>query len=232
MRRPAGDIAYEIIRSKRRTASISVDSDGYVRVRVPRNLSDRRVRELVESKRRWIRKHLAEWRARHSARRRRKYRNGEGFPYLGKSYRLLLVPGQEGGLKLRAGRFRMPADERGQAAGDPSEMFREFYQKKGREKIPARVERFRKSMGIGPVEVRVRDLGARWASCSKRGLNFHWKCMMVPQPVLDYVVVHELAHIRHPNHQRGFWDQVARIMPEYRTHHAWLKNNGADLELS
>jgi predicted metal-dependent hydrolase len=75
-------------------------------------------------------------------------------------------------------------------------------------------------------------MGYRWASCSKtHGLSFHWKCMMAPPRIIDYVVVHELCHIHHRNHSALFWNEVDKVMPDYDERKNWLRNNGANLDL-
>jgi predicted metal-dependent hydrolase len=80
--------------------------------------------------------------------------------------------------------------------------------------------------------VRIIDLKNRWASCSPGGsLNFHWKCMMSPPTVLDYIVVHELAHLRYPNHTKAFWNEVDKVMPDYGERKEWLRINGAGMDL-
>ena len=87
-------------------------------------------------------------------------------------------------------------------------------------------------MGVQPKAVRIIELKNRWASCSPGGnLNFHWKCMMAPPTVLDYIVVHELAHLIHPNHTKAFWNEVDKVMPDYRERKEWLRVNGAGMDL-
>jgi predicted metal-dependent hydrolase len=76
------------------------------------------------------------------------------------------------------------------------------------------------------------ELGYRWASCSSdKRLNFHWKMMMAPLSVIDYIVVHELAHLRYPNHTESFWNEVDKVLPDYRRQTNWLRRNGAGMSL-
>jgi len=89
------DIAYEVVRSRRSTADIVIERDGRIFVRAPRSVPDERIEDIVDAKRYWIYKNLAEWRDLNATRVLREYRNGEGFLYLGRSYRLLLVADQE-----------------------------------------------------------------------------------------------------------------------------------------
>jgi predicted metal-dependent hydrolase len=102
------DIDYFVVRSKnRKTADIVVERDGQIMVRLPEHLPDHDVARIIEQKRIWIYKSLAEWRDLNSARVLREFRSGEGFLYLGSSYRLSLVSDQEDPLMLKDGRFRL-----------------------------------------------------------------------------------------------------------------------------
>jgi len=224
------DIEYTLQRSRRKTASVYVERDGQVSVLVPETLTDQQVQQLIESKRRWIYRHLAQWRDLNATRVQREYVNGEGFLYLGRTYRLQLVAQQDVPLKLKDGHFRLLAP-RGDTE-DAEAAFRDFYREKGKPRIMERVAYYQTRMGVQPKSVRVFELKHRWASCSPGGnLNFHWKCMMAPPTVIDYIIVHELAHLRHANHTRAFWNMVDKILPDYQDRKEWLRVNGAGMDL-
>ena len=221
------DIEYTLRRSRRKTASIYVERDGQVSVLVPAELTGSQVEDLLEAKRKWIYTNQAVWRDLNATRVRREYVNGEGFLYLGRTYRLKLVAGQSVPLILKDGYFCLRADH-----GSPAAAFREFYRQKGRRRIGQRVAFFQGRMGVHPRAVRIIELKNRWASCSHDGnLNFHWKCMMAPPQVLDYIVVHELAHLFHPDHTQAFWNTVDKVLPTYQERKAWLRINGAGMDL-
>ena len=88
-------------------------------------------------------------------------------------------------------------------------------------------------MGVEVGQIRVMDLQHRWASCSTTtsDLNFHWKCLMGPLSILDYIIVHEMAHLKFDNHSDAFWNEVDKIMPDYRERKSWLRFNGAGMDL-
>jgi len=229
MTRTYKDITYTLKRSKRKTASIYVERDGQVTVLVPRELTDRQIDDLVESRRKWIYTNQAEWKDLNAARVEREYVNGEGFLYLGRSYGLNLVTDQDEPLMLKDGYFCLRADQKSASAA--SAAFRAFYRAKGVTRIGARAAYYQDKMGVQPKSVRVLELRNRWASCSADGqLNFHWKCMMAPTTVLDYIVVHELAHLHCPNHTAAFWNEVDKVMPDYRERKEWLRVHGAGMD--
>ncbi len=224
------DIAYTLKTSDRKTASIYIERDGQVSVLAPKSLTKTDVEKLLESKRRWIYRNLAEWQDMNATRIRRQFVSGEGFLYLGRSYRLKLVEDQSEPLLLKDGCFCLQSDD-----GElhrPDVAFRSFYKAKGQKWIAGRVAHFADRMGVQSTGVRILELKNRWASCTPEGrLNFHWKCMMAPVTVIDYIVVHELAHLRFMNHTQAFWNQVDKVLPDYRDRKEWLRVNGAGMDL-
>lgn len=234
MIRPADPaLAYEIVRSRRRTADIVIERDGRLLVRAPQDASDARIAALVAAKRPWIYRNLAEWRDLNATRVLREFRNGEGFLYLGRSYRLLLVADQEEPLRLRAGRFCLRRDlaERGAVAAARA-AFRNYYIARGRAWLTERVAYFAPKVAAPVRRLAVRELGHRWASYSPAGnVAFHWKCMMAPPQVIDYIVVHELCHHHHLDHTAAFWNEVDKVMPAYAERKEWLRRHGAHLDL-
>ena|SRR3569832_1075841 len=227
------DITYDVIRSRRSTADIIIERDGSVVVRAPEWADDDEVASIVESKHYWIYQGLAEWRDLNATRVQREYKNGEGFLYLGRAYRLLLVSDQDDALQLRKGRFTLRRDlvEQGEIIAAKT-AFRDFYVAKGFERLRRRVAYFSPKVGVEPDGVEVKELGLRWASCSPGGqLSFHWKCMMAPQTIIDYVVVHELCHFHHRDHTDAFWNEVDKVLPDFRERKEWLRRNGAGLDV-
>jgi predicted metal-dependent hydrolase len=226
-------IDYKVIRSRRSTTDIIIDRDGSVLVRAPEWFDDEQVANIVESKHYWIYQGLAEWRDMNSTRVLREYKNGEGFLYLGRAYRLRLVNDQLEPLQLKNGRFMLRRDlvEHGEI-GAAKAAFRDYYTAKGRERLCHRVACYAPKVGVKPNGVDVRELGHRWGSCSRSGyLAFHWKCIMAPQTIIDYIVVHELCHFHHRDHTDAFWNEVDKVIPDFRERKGWLRKNGAWLDV-
>ena len=178
---------------------------------------DERIEDIVEAKRYWIYKTLAEWRDLNATRVLREYRNGEGFLYLGRAYRLRLVTKQKDLVALRDGRFCMVRGlvDSGDV-GVAQSAFREYYIRLGQQRLGQRVKYYAPKVGVKPVSIDVRELGFRWASCSSKGrLAFHWKCMMAPPKIIDYIIVHELCHMHQHDHTNAFWNEIDKVMPDY-----------------
>ena len=101
------------------------------------------------------------------------------------------------------------------------------YRRKARERIGQRIAYFAALMGVTYGRISIRSAKTRWGSCSSEGnLNFHWKLVLMPPEVLDYVVVHELAHRKEMNHSRKFWAEVKNVLPDYEKRRKWLKEFG------
>ncbi len=97
------------------------------------------------------------------------------------------------------------------------------------DRIAGRVRHYEKIMGLSCNRITVKNQKTRWGSCSnKKNLNFNYKLAYMPEKILDYVVVHELAHLRQMNHSREFWSLVERYLPDYRERRKWLKEHGKD----
>ena len=95
-----------------------------------------------------------------------------------------------------------------------------------------RVAHFAPKVGVVAGNLEIKDLGYRWASCLKDGgLHFHWKCLMAPLTIIDYIVVHELCHLRHRDHSDAFWNEVDKVLPDYQRRKDWLKSRGVELDL-
>lgn len=228
------DIDYQLLPgTDRKTTDIVIERNGIIAVRPPRGLSPEQVDAVVESKRLWIYKNLAEWRDLNVTAVVREWVNGETFIYLGRSYRLALVADQDVDLKLKEGRFclkRSLIEQGGEGAARRA--FEVFYSAKGEKRISQRVAEFAPKVGVVPSGTAVKGLGYRWASCTKGNtLVFHWKCMMAPPKIIDYMVVHELCHLHQRDHSDAFWNEVDKVMPDYSERKLWLRRHGAGLDL-
>ncbi len=226
------NVEYSLIRSRRKTACIIIGHDGRVTLRVPMHFKIESVEQFIASKRAWIDKHLSALRSVHTTRVKREYVNGEGFLFLGRTYPLKIVEGQVQPLVLEDGHFCLRSDLVPSTGPSPEEAFKDFYRRKVLTKIPERVTYYQDRINVKPGKIQVTEAKYRWASCSAKGnLRFHWKCMMAPPAIIDYLVVHELVHLLHHNHSTAFWSEVERILPNYRERDQWLKTQGVWLRL-
>jgi len=228
------DIDYQLLPgADRKTTDIVIERNGIIAVRPPKHFSPEQVDAIVDNKRLWIYKNLAEWRDLNAAHVVREWVNGETFLYLGRNYRLKLVSDQDSKLKLKNGYFCLSRSVI-ESGGDQAakEALEAFFCVKGQQRLLERVNYFAPKAGVLPAAVQVKEHGFKWASCSKAGkLAFHWKCMMAPPKIIDYIVVHELCHFHYRDHSAAFWNEVDKLMPDYAERKAWLRDHGASLDL-
>jgi predicted metal-dependent hydrolase len=214
--------------ARRRTVGITVEREGNLSVAIPHQDDIEQVEKAVRGKLFWVFTKLAEKALLFQPAPEKEYVSGEGFYYLGRSYRLLLVDdqGENGASRLRLvnGRFTLRRQDQPKAAA----LFVRWYTAHAREWIGGRVKDLATRTGKQPKQVRILDLGNRWGSCTAEGgLNFHWKTIRLPPSLVEYVVSHELVHLIEPKHNADFWMRLERVLPDYRERKRLLAELGA-----
>jgi predicted metal-dependent hydrolase len=218
----AEGIFYTVRRSERaRRVRVVVDPHRGVEVVLPRRAAHREAAAAVRELRPWIERRLAEV----SHHREIVAARGDTVPYLGST--LTLVP-EQGRMRVvqRDHTLLVPADETQSLA------IERWYRRMARAELEPRVEAACLAVGVGYTSLTVRGQRTRWGSCSRKGgLSFNWRLMLAPEAVFEYVVWHEVCHLKVHDHSERFWGLVARHCPEFREQAAWLRRNGATLVL-
>ncbi|MCX6372261.1 MAG: SprT family zinc-dependent metalloprotease [Actinobacteria bacterium] len=213
---------------RRRTIGISVSREGELRVLAPVGVPARKLESTVRAKLPWVRRKFAEFEALGPPPPPLRFVAGERLPYLGRAYRLVIVDADDrpgAPVALRRGRFELVRDLDGEARA----AFVNWYTKRARARIGARVAHYAPLVNAAPSGVVVRDLGKRrWGVCDARTrlVSFHWELVLQPPELVDYVVVHELTHLHEPNHGPRFWQRVAAVMPDWQRRRGTLSRRG------
>jgi predicted metal-dependent hydrolase len=216
----------KIIRSRRKTYTLVVTREGELLVRAPLRATDAQVEALVREKSAWIeeKQKLVHKLVLESA--PHAYQPGERFWFLGQQYPLEISPTSKSALALVSGRFHLARSHQPHA----QTLFERWYRREARQVLQDRVQALAAIHSIPMPVVRISSARTRWGSCSGRGtLSFPWRLVLAPPEVIDYVVVHELAHLSEHNHSSRFWERVAAMMPDYKHRLRWLKENGHKL---
>ena len=216
-----GGLVFEVRRSGRReTLGLTVDRAGELVAHVPAETSVDELSRWVGKKLLWVHRKLALKEEAAPRMRSPEYVPGEAFCYLGRRYRLKLVDRQEQPLQFDGTRFTLRRDAR------PAEShFRRWYITTGASWLKRRVELLSTRTASKPRRVEVQDLGFRWGSCGKKGiLFFNWKVLQVPVRLVDYVIAHELVHLREAHHGPAFWATLGRAMPDWQKRKDALAN--------
>ena len=215
---------------QRKTIEIVVERDASLVIKAPPAVTVDRAARFVTAKRRWVYRKLVEKDALTGPPVVKRMVEGEGFAYLGRSYRLTLTP-EGAGVRLVRGRFHVPAADKHRGAA----AMRRWYTDIGTKWIQRRIRPWAARLGEPSVTVQVRDLGYRWGSArphpGPQHINIHWATLQLPPTLIDYVLVHELAHLREANHTPEFWAIVARLMPGYQSHRDSLASIGKNVWL-
>jgi predicted metal-dependent hydrolase len=225
------DFNYQVIKSKKRrkTISLHIKADGKITVYAPYDTPKSQIERFVQEKKSWITDKIAE--KEKSIREAEKvFLSGERFLYLGESYSLEIrdMKIKKHPLTLSFGQFILDQDY----IEDAKRLFTQWYQKEAREKILKRIDYYSNKIQLFPKGVRITSAKYRWGSCSgDNRLSFSWRIMMASLDIIDYILIHELVHIKEKNHSRRFWGYLESILPGYRKQRFWLKKNGHFLAL-
>jgi predicted metal-dependent hydrolase len=223
------NLDYKIVRSpNRKKLTISVERDRTVIVHAPERASDEAVNRIVESKRQWLfdkLHHPQKYQSRpHPP--GKEVVNGESAPYLGRDYQIEVAETRSGNVEFSR-KFIVPASHQLKRR----EVLREWYIERANEAILPRVQKHAKALGVDFASARIVDNRYRWGSCTVRdNVRFNWRLVKAPMFVIDYVIVHELAHLIEPNHTPRFWSIVRTNAPRMEKAKTWLKEHGQVLE--
>jgi predicted metal-dependent hydrolase len=213
-----------LVRSKRRTIALIVERDGSLTVRAPNRAALTDIESFIREKSAWITRTRERLQAIHEVP-KKQFVDGEKYLFLGETYELELVKPQKPVLQFRDGFYLGHSSQK-----HGEQAFTLWYKAQALKVIGERVEFFSQIHGLVPGRIKITSARTRWGSCSPNGtLNFTWRLVMAPLDVIDYVVVHELVHLKVKNHSKRFWNGVQRIMPEYHLHRKWLRKHGEKL---
>ena len=220
-------IEYRLIRSKRKSIALIIEPDGRLLVRAPHNLHQSYVEAFVSEKSAWIQEKQALVgkmieRCGRSPGAPRRFRAGETFWYLGRYYPLEISAELSAPLVFD-GTFRLARPVQKQAAL----VFERWYKHQARQLLSQRLNELAAQHGFHYKSMRLSSARTRWGSCSSLStISLNWRLVMAPPDVSDYVILHELAHLKEKNHSRRFWELLASLKPDYAVQRQWLKTHG------
>lgn len=226
-------VEYLLRRSRRRTIGLTVDDRGLT-VAAPRWVSQAEIDAALRERTDWVRRKLVEWRE-HAARRDRmaiRWEHGASLPYLGETLRLAIEPAHAGAACRDGAALRLALPP-----GAGSEQIRDsvqgWMQQQARALFGQRIEHFAGLLGVRPKRWSLSSARTRWGSCSADGsIRLNWRLMHFPPEIVDYVICHELAHLRELNHGPRFWQTVGELFPEYRRVREILRSYPDDITIS
>ena len=230
------EIEYRVLKTRRnRYIRLTVSGKNGVRVSAPMRVPERDLHAMVREKGAWILDRLRHFRELEEQQPRWRYADGEKVLIFGEWHALRVISWQwnAGKVELEGAQvvvrvpFRFLHDENVIA-----DLFQRWLRRWAQQEIPRRVSAFAEQMGLRPSRITIRAQRSKWGSCSAEGsINLNMRLMLAPPAVLDYVIIHELAHLRQLDHSPRFWRIVEQHCPDRRAHQAWLRDHTWLLEL-
>lgn len=212
-------IEYTLIRSKRKSIAIHIKKDATLEVRAPHRTSIAEIEKLILLKEKWIKKRLAEIQIKNEKKAEFHLNYGDYLKYKGRKYSIVSLKGNRIGYQNET--FYFPDNLNTDQIKDCAVQICKELAK--RDLIKKAVE-FSKEMKVSPAGIKINSAKTRWGSCSgKNSINFSWRLIMADDYIIDYVVVHELAHIKQHNHSPAFWAVVKEVFPDYKEREKALK---------
>jgi predicted metal-dependent hydrolase len=228
-------------RPYKRSLGLTLKLNGEIRVSAPKGVPLSKIHDFVSSQDLWIQTHLEKYKTLREAHPKKHFCEGEQLPYMGRTLTLTFEPvggGKRPCMKVRGEELVCEIRKELWHLFDPKAAHPElrsgfcaFYQKQARELLVSRVRNYAMSMGLVPTGLSFRAQKTRWGSCSSRGkISLNWKLIIAPIEVIDYVVVHELAHLKYYNHSKSFWDLVGTQVADFRVKREWLRDHQFDAD--
>lgn len=232
-------IEYSVKYGKRKkTVGINITPTAQVIVLAPKFLSEEKIQQIVKSRSKWIIEKQEYSKKMAQLYPEREFVSGESILFLGRRYRLkILKTQQDDVIKMKfSGRRILITVGEYLSDAQKYEMIKtaliDWYKTKAYEIVQHRIERYSKLLGFEPKKFFIRGQEKRWGSCSKTGiLRFNWRIAIAPMSIIDYIVVHELCHLKINNHSADFWKQVSLVVPDYERRRMWLRNNAGVFRL-
>jgi predicted metal-dependent hydrolase len=221
-------VKYYVKRSIRaRHVRLEIRPDCILTITVPRIYRTSSVPELIKRKSRWILKIIQ--RLNNQQLQLAKISSRNTVSYLGRELKVIVCQdlGEKEAVSLEEPRLFLRLKS---TNNDINSLLQNWYRQQAKQLLLKKAEEMSLSMGVSYSRLGIRNSKTRWGSCSpRRNINFNWHLIMAPEPVIDYVVVHELAHLLEMNHSARFWATVNKFHPDWQEHRRWLKTHGMEL---
>ncbi|MCM3766389.1 M48 family metallopeptidase [Neobacillus niacini] len=221
-------IRFEVKYKNRTSMGITIDSYGNLEVQAPKGTPEERIHQLLEGNWDLIQQKLKEMKDRLQGPQKKVYEYGESFLYLGSAYPIQILEDQhinQDHVVFKEDRLHIFVRQRDDEK--IKQALKRFYYQQCKALVEKSIANYQGNFKTKPRSIRITDSKTTWGTCdSKQQLTFNWRLAMAPQEVIDYVVIHEMCHMVHLNHDRSFWRLVGKIMPDYKEQETWLTRSG------
>jgi predicted metal-dependent hydrolase len=212
-------MSYKIVKSDRKSIALHISSNGELVVRAPNSYPNNLIMDFVNSKRNWIKQKQEQVSERLEITAKNDLKHGGEIPFLGDFYKI-----------------NVDSSIRQTVIFDNAFFFKsheiikyvllKWYKREAQNIIPGIAECEARKFGFDIAEIKINSARKRWGSCtSRKNINFSWRLVLLPEEVIHYVVIHELAHLVELNHSKKFWATVEKLLPNYKLYEKWMKKN-------
>lgn len=206
----------------RRTLSLEISPEAKLIIRAPLKMTESSIHAFVEKKSQWITKRITQTQKEKKARIKPIYHEGENHLYLGENYPLRIIPKQKKPLRFWDKTFFVAEKH----APKAKQKFEKWYRQQALDIILDRAEMYAKKTGLRYKQIKITGAKTRWGSCTSKGnINFSWRLILTPLWIIDYVVAHEITHLKEHNHSKRFWQKLETIYPQTKEARQWLNKN-------
>lgn len=208
-------IHYQLEHGERKTLGITVTPEMKVLVKAPNSATNEQVRDIVKKRAPWILKQLSYFLSFHPKNAPRKYISGETYLYMGRQYLLKVMDGDKNSVRNRGRYIEVVAKDKAKVKELLTQWYRDHAKRKFTEIAEPLIEQFKK-YGVEPSALFIQDMPTRWGSCTPKGkIILNPQLIKAPKGCIEYVIIHELCHLVHPNHNQKFFDLQNREMPNW-----------------
>ena len=211
----------QIYKKKVKNVTLKVKRDGTVHLTVPEAATDDYIEKVIANKKEWIETQLNHFDENYEKPKIKEMVSGESFKYLGKNYRLKVIEAEEEGVRLYRGYIEIYIKDKGNL-NRKEELLKKWYMDKAKKKFAELVHQYEEVVKEDIKSIRVLTMKTRWGSCNvgSRNINLNLELIKKPRYCIEYVILHELAHLKYPNHSKAFWEYMSVHMPNWK----WRKN--------
>lgn len=211
----------EIHKKKIKNVTLKVKRDGSIHLTVPEAATDDYIERVIANKQEWIESQLKHFNENYEKPKEKEMVSGESFKYLGKNYRLKVIESKEEFVRLYRGYIEIYVKDKNNTA-KKQELLKKWYQEKAKKKFAELVHEYEQIVKEEVNNIRVITMQTRWGSCNVESGNINLNLELIKKPryCIEYVILHELAHLKYPNHSKQFWDYMSVHMPNWE----WRKN--------
>ncbi len=225
------NVPYEISSApKRKTMALQINTFGELKIKTPPNKNQEDIHKFLDKKKNWIIKKLQTIKEQQKTPKTKEFFSGEKLLYNGRRYRLKVKNKDTKNLnfKLKQGKFVLETTKNTNEQNIRDEVTN-WYIQKAKENLTPRIKKYSNELNVKIDNIKIKETKNNWGENRKNTIIINWRIIMAPTNIQDYIIVHELTHLKEGKHTTNFWNIVGTILPDYEKRIKWLKTNGNQL---